>query len=68
MVDSILKIVAAGLGMLAVWYVGKQLLKVMQARQNGLDTTLVTDATKQVQEDTQTANLESDKLKAIEGR
>lgn len=68
MVESILQIVAAGLGILAAWYIGRKLLKVMQARQNGLDTELVTDATKKVQEDTQTANLESDKLKAIEGR
>lgn len=68
MVTAILGILGSILGIFATWYIGKVTVKWIQAYRNREETAQVSDAKIQVQGDNQAENLESDKLKAIEGR
>lgn len=66
--QPILQILAAGAGMLAAWFVGKEVVKWLQAYRNSRQTADTEAIKKETEELTRKANAESDKLKAIEGR
>lgn len=59
---------AALIGCFAAWYLGKKLVKWLQAYRNRQLSSDLEDARKQAQEDNRKANSESDTLKQIDGR
>lgn len=68
MTQSIAYGVAIMLGCFGTWYLGKFIVKWLQAYRDHANTQLATDARAQAQVDSQKANAESDALKNIDAR
>lgn len=68
MIDSILKIVASGIGMVAAYYLSKKLARWFQVYLNSRQKKEATDARTKAQADNQQANEEGDVLRDIDGR
>lgn len=68
MTSTILTILGSILGILATWYVGKNLTKWLQAWRTKQQQGEVEDARNQAKQDNQQANSESDALRKIDGR